>query len=167
MPEMLELVPAGSFCWNEECPQFGEVGAGNIRRYGKSRQGVQRFQCKACEKVFAATRGTPFYGVRDPEKMLLSLSLLCERVSLRGVQRVTGVKPDTLLEWLEKAARHVSVIERLLQERHQVTRAQLDGLWAYVGHKGEKGGTRKRKTGAPSGARARSTSTRACGSDGR
>jgi transposase-like protein len=157
MSEMLEVVPAGSFCWNEECSLFGKVGAGNIRRNGKTRKGVQRFQCKACKKVFAATRGTPFYGVHDPEKMLLALAMLCERSSLRGVQRVTGVKPDTLLGWLEKAAAHVLVIERLLQEKHQVTRAQLDGLWAYVGHKGEKGGTRKRRTGAPSGARERST----------
>ncbi len=149
---MLEVVPAGSFCWNEACPQFGKVGEGNIRRYGKSRQGVQRLQCKACKKVFAATRGTPFYGVHDPEKMLSALAMLCERPSLRGVQRALGVKPDTLSEWLGKAAAHVSVMERLLQERYKVTRAQLDGLWAYVGHKGEKGGARKRRSGAPSGA---------------
>jgi len=106
-----------------------------------------------CKKVFAATRGTPFYGVRDPKKMLLALAMLSERGSLRGVQRVTGVKPDTLVAWLEKAAAHVEVTERLLQARHRVTRAQLDGLWAFVGHKGEKGGTSKRKSGAPSGAR--------------
>lgn len=152
MPETTELVPAGSFCWNEGCPRFGEVGAGQIRRYGKSRQGVQRFQCTTCKKVFSATRGTPFYGVRDPEKMLRALAMLCERSSLRGVQRVLGVKPDTLTRWLENAAAHVELIERLLQKRHQVTRAQLDGLWVYVGHKGEKGGTLKKRIAAPSGA---------------
>jgi hypothetical protein len=84
--------------------------------------------------------------------MLQALALICERSSQRGVQRVMGVKPDTLVEWMEKAAAHVSVIERLLQQRHQVTRVQLDGLWAYVGHKGEKGGTQKRRSAGPSGA---------------
>ena len=164
MAEIEELVQAGSFCWNEDCSRFGEVGAGNLRLYGKSRSGTQRVQCKTCKKVFAATRGTPFYGVRDPERMLQALALLAERNSLRGVQRAMGVKPDTLVEWAEKAAAHVSVIEALLQQRHQVTRVQLDALWAYVGHKGEKGGTQKRKTVAPSGAPGRSTSTHACGS---
>lgn len=164
MAEVKELVEAGSFCWNEQCSHFGAVGAGNLRLYGKNRGGTQRFQCKTCKKAFAATRGTPFYGVRDPERMLRALALLGERCSLRGVQRAMGVKPDTLLEWLEKAAAHASVIEALLQQRHQVTRVQLDALWAYVGHKGEKGGALKSKTAAPSGAPARSTSTHACDS---
>ena len=153
MSEPLEVVQAGSFCWNEACAQYAQVGAGNIRLYGRSPKGVQRFQCKTCRKVFAATRGTPFYGVHDPEKMLTALAMVCERSSLRGIQRILGVKPDTVVEWLEKAAEHVGVIEHLLQKHHQVKRAQLDGLWAYVGHKGEKGGTSKGKRAAPSGAR--------------
>jgi transposase-like protein len=153
MAEMLELVPAGSFCWNKECTQYGQTGAGNIRRYGRTRKGVQRYQCKGCKQVFSATRGTPFYGVHDIEKVLRALAAYCERPSLRGVQRMEGVKPDTLAGWIQKAAAHVELIERLLQERYPVTRAQLDGLWAFVGHKGEKGATRKRKSGAPSGAR--------------
>jgi hypothetical protein len=105
-----------------------------------------------CKKVFCATRGTPFYRLHNPERTLKALASYCEWPSLRGVHRVEGVKPDTLGEWLEKAAGHVEPIERLLQERHQVTRAQLDGLWTFVGHKGEKGATRKRKGAAPSGA---------------
>lgn len=152
MSEPLEIVEAGSFCWNAGCAEYGRVGAGNLRRYGKTHSGVQRFQCKRCQKVFAATRGTPFYGVHDPQKMLLALSLIGERVSLRGVQRVTGAKPDTVLEWLEKAAAHVEVIERLLQKQHQMERAQLDALWSYVGHKGEKGGVQRRRHAAASGA---------------
>ena len=152
MSEPLEIVEAGSFCWNESCPEYGRVGAGNLQRYGRTGSGVQRLACKSCKKVFAATRGTPFYGVHDPEKMLLALKLVGERVSLRGIQRVTGVKPDTVAVWLEKAAAHVELIEGLLQRRHLVKRAQLDALWTYVGHKGEKGGTQKRRHAAPSGA---------------
>lgn len=152
MSQPLEVVPAGSFCWNEQCPDYGIVAAGNLRRYGKTPAGVQRFQCKRCRKVFAATLGTPFYGIRDPERMLLVLSLLADRMSLRAIQRVTGVKPDLTLAYLERAAAHVETIESLLQRSHKVTRVQLDALWAFVGHKGEKGGALKRKSVAPSGA---------------
>ena len=164
MSQVLEVVPAGHFCWNYECPDYGVVGAGNLRRYGKTPAGVQRLQCKRCRKVFAATFGTPFYGVRNPERMLLVLSLLADRMSLRGIQRVTGVKPDTTLGYVERAAAHVETIEALLQRSHKVTRVQLDALWAFVGHKGEKGGAPKRKSGAASGAHAQSTWTHASGS---
>lgn len=159
MSQPLEVVPAGQFCWNEQCPDYGIVAAGNLRRYGKTPGGVQRLQCKRCRKVFTATFGTPFYGVRNPERMLLVLSLLAERVSLRGIHRITRVKPDTTLEYLERAAAHVETIEALLQRSHRVTRVQLDALWAFVGHKGEKGGARKKRSVAPSGAPGQSTST--------
>jgi transposase-like protein len=152
MTAPLEVVQSGSFCWNEQCPRYGEVGAGNMRRFGKTSNGVQRFQCKACGKVFTATRGTPFYGIHDPEKMLRALALLSERVSIRGVGRATGAKPDAVIEWMEKAAAHVELTERLLQRHHQLKRAQLDALWAFVGHKGEKGGDRRKRSGGASGA---------------
>lgn len=164
MSQPREVVPAGQFCWNEQCPDHGIVAAGNLRRYGKTPAGVQRFQCKRCRKVFAATLGTPFYGIRNPERMLLVLRLLADRMSLRGIQRVTGVKPDLTLSYLARAAAHVEVIETLLQRSHKVSRVQLDALWAFVGHKGEKGGTLKKRSVAPSGAPAQSTSTHACGS---
>jgi transposase-like protein len=163
MSQPLEVVPAGHFCWNEQCPEYG-VAAGNLRRYGKTPAGVQRLQCKRCQKVFAATFGTPFYGVRNPERMLLVLSLLADRMSLRGIQRVTGVKPDTTLAYVGRAAAHVQVIEALLQRSHKVTRVQLDALWAFVGHKGEKGGAPKRRSEAPSGALGPSTWTPGSGS---
>ena len=160
MSQPFEVAPAGSFCWNEQCPDYGIVAADNLRRYGKTPAGVQRFQCKRCRKVFAATFGTPFYGIRNPARMLLVLSLLADRMSLRGIQRVTGVKPELTLSYLARAAAHVEVIETLLQRSHKVSRVQLDALWAFVGHKGEKGGALKKRSEAPSGAPAQSTSTR-------
>jgi transposase-like protein len=159
MSQPLEVVPAGQFCWNEQCPEYGRVAAGNLRRYGRTPGGVQRLQCKRCRRVFAASFGTPFYGIRNPERMLLVLSLLADRMSLRGIQRATRVKPDTTLGYLERAAAHVEVIEALLQRSHKVSRVQLDALWAFVGHKGGKGGTARRRSVAPSGARGPSIST--------
>lgn len=164
MSQPLEVVPAGHFCWNEQCPDYGVIGAGNLRRYGKTPGGVQRLQCKRCKKVFAATLGTPFYGIRNPDRMLLVLSLLADRMSLRGIHRVMGVKPDTTLKYQERAAAHVEFIEALLQRSYKVSRVQLDALWAFVGHKGEKGGAPKRRSVAASGARGPSTSTHDCGS---
>jgi hypothetical protein len=62
------------------------------------------------------------------------------------------VKEETVMDWLRAAADHVERIEALLLANYQLTRAQLDALWTYVGHKGEKGGGRRRHNVAASGA---------------
>jgi uncharacterized protein (DUF433 family) len=72
-----------------------------------------------------------------------------------AIQRVKGIKEETVLEWLREAAKHVEQIEALLLANYRLTRAQLDAMWAYVGHKGEKGGTQKKKSAVPSGAASR------------
>jgi len=88
-----------------------------------------------------------------PSRNLLEcLALLAERNSLAAIHRVKGVKEETVLDWLRVAAEHVEEIEALLLANYHLTRVQLDALWTYVGHKGEKGGILKRRAGAPSGA---------------
>jgi len=147
------LVSSSRFCWNLDCPDYGRVDAGTIRRFGKTRKGVQRYQCKRCGATFTETKGTPFYGCHTPTETILEcLALLAERNRLAAIRRVKGVKEDTLIDWLRKASDHVQPIEAALMAHHQVRRAQLDALWIYVGHKGEKGGTRKKPTLAVSGA---------------
>jgi hypothetical protein len=76
---------------------------------------------------------------------------LAERNSLAAIHRVKGIKEETVMEWLREAAKHVEQIEALLLANYQLTRAQLDAMWTYVGNKGEKGGTRKKMNEAPSG----------------
>jgi transposase-like protein len=152
MAEPLELVESGRFCWNPDCTAYAKLDAGNLRRFGYTRRGTPRLQCKVCRKVFAQTKGTPFHGIHDVDRMLNALLLVAEGMSMRGVQRVSRVKPDTLSMWLEKAAGHVELVEALLHQKHQATRVQLDALWSFVAHKGEKGGGRKSRSAGRSGA---------------
>lgn len=147
------LTSPGSFCWNRDCPAYAQLDQGNIRRFGKTRNGVQRFQCTVCSHTFTETKGTLFYGCKTPqEKILACLAALAERSSLRGIHRTLGVKEETVVAWLKKAAVHVETLEALLFAHYRLTRAQMDALWCYVFHKGEKGGTPRRSTAAPSGA---------------
>jgi hypothetical protein len=76
--------------------------------------------------------------------------MLADLNSLAAIHRIKGVKEETVYEWLQRAAQHVEQIEALLLANYPVSRAQLDALWTYVGHKGEKGGTAKRKPEAGS-----------------
>jgi hypothetical protein len=56
-------------------------------------------------------------------------------------------------------------IEEALMRHHKLSRAQLDALWTYVSHKGEKKVSRKRMSEAPSGGGQRSKLKRGFGSD--
>lgn len=69
--------------------------------------------------------------------------MLAEGMRISSISRVKGFKEDTILAWLREAAEHVEEIEAILMQDYQIERAQIDGLWAYVGHKGQKGGTKK------------------------
>src|SRR5215510_4017243 len=147
------LVHPSSFCWNASCPAYGQVDLGNIRKFGRTPGGVQRYQCGICHRTFVETIGTVFYGRRRSQETIIEcLALLAERNSLAAIHRVKGVKEETVMAWLRIAAAHVERIEALLLANYKLSRAQLDAMWAYVGNKGEKGAMSKPTSMAPSGA---------------
>lgn len=160
--EQPKLVAPSAFCWNPNCTEYAQLDRGNIRRFGFTQKGTPRYQCRRCGKTFVETIGTVFYGRHHSQDTILEcLALLAERNSLAAIHRVKGVKEETVLDWLQVAADHVERLEALLLATFQLTRAQLDAMWTYVGHKGEKGGASSRSSVAPSGAASRSRATRA------
>ena len=151
--EQERLTTAGAFCPNEECRNYAQADEGNIIKFGKSKQGVQRYRCKSCATTFAATRGTLFYRKHAPLKDILeTLALLAEGVRISSLSRAKGFKEDTILRWLREAARHAEAVEDVLLEDYRLSKAQVDGLWAYVGNKGQKGATHRAPTAESSGA---------------
>jgi transposase-like protein len=133
------LASVGAFCPNKECPRYASVDGANIIKFGKSKQGGKRYRCKSCGTTFAATLGTLFYRKHAPVKDILeTLALLAEGVRISSLSRAKGFKEDTILRWLRDAARHADAVEEALLEDYEVSKAQVDGLWTYVGHKGQK-----------------------------
>jgi len=55
------------------------------------------------------------------------------------------------MAWLREASNHVEEIESLLLSNYPLTRIQLDAMWTYVYHKGEKADISKNLTEAASG----------------
>lgn len=157
-----ELVSPSSFCWNQDCADYGRVEAGNLRKFGFTRKGRQRWQCTTCNKVVTETKGTVFHGKQHDEKTIVEcFAMLAERNSLAAIHRIKGIKEETVTAWLIEAASQMEQVEQLLLEDHKMSRAQLDALWTYVGHKGEKKGSRKKMNAARSGAGQRSKPKRA------
>jgi len=153
---MAALTQVGTFCPNPECSACGQVqGAAhsNIIRFGVTKAGRQRYQCTTCRRTFTETKGTLFYRRRvDEAEILKTLAQIAEGSRISSVSRTTGHKEDTILDWLREAARQVAAIEAVLLADYSVSRGQLDGLWAYVGNKGEKKTTLRQPKQASSGA---------------
>lgn len=144
---MSSLALVGSCCLNPTCRLYEQVGAGNIIRYGKSRQGQQRYQCRACQQTFNAHARTVFYRCRTPEKDIVEgLTMLAEGMSIRGVARVKAVKPDTVQAWLWRAGAHAEQLERVLLDRYALSVSQIDALVSYVRYKGKK--SREKRVGS-------------------
>lgn len=140
---MKHFAKPGDFCPNKDCPDYQKVQSvqtkPNVIKAGMTRKGVQRYRCNTCGKYFVATSGTIFYRKRTPEHEILeTLALLAEGNRISSLTRVKGHKEDTILRWLREAARHAEAVEEVLMKDFQVRRAQLDGLWLYVGNKGKK-----------------------------
>ena len=153
---MEKLAEAGDFCPNKACPDYGKLQAGqaqhNIQKFGKTSKGVQRFRCTTCGETFTETKGTIFYRKRTAEEEILeTLSLLAEGSRISSLSRVKEHKEDTILAWLREAAQHAEQVDEVLMANYKVRRAQLDGLWSYVGNKGEKKAIQKQKKADSSG----------------
>jgi len=153
---MKQLARVGDFCPNEACPDYGRLqkkqSKPNIKKHGFTAAGVQRFRCRTCGETFTITKGTLFYRRRtSPEAILETLAFLAEGVRISTLSRVKGYKEETILEWLREAAEQVAEVEAVLLANYQLQRGQLDAMWSYVGHKGEKKVTRKQPRKVNSG----------------
>jgi transposase-like protein len=141
-----QIATIGLFCWNEVCEDYKKINHGNMKKHGKTDTGVQRYRCKTCKKTFSETKGTMFYRCRHSEEEIVEcMAMVGDRNSLAAIHRIKGVKEETVSQWLERAATHVEQIEEQLVGPSKLSRVQMDALWTYVGHKGEKGGGQKKK----------------------
>ena len=139
---MSKFAQVGGFCPNKVCPEFGKLQGSqqaNIIKFGKTKAGRQRYQCKMCRSTFTETKGTIFYRRRTPKGEIVEvLALVAEGDRISSLARVKGHKEDTIIAWIQAAAEHSEAIEEALLADYQIKRGQLDALWAYVGNKGEK-----------------------------
>lgn len=139
---MSKFAKAGDFCPKEICPDYGKSQGKkqhNIIKFGRTKAGRQRYKCHSCQGTFTETKGTIFYRRRTPEDEIIdTLALVAEGNRISSLSRAKGHKEDTIIDWISEAGEHAAAIEEVLLNNYQLSRGQIDGLWAYVGNKGEK-----------------------------
>ena len=110
------------------------------KRFGKHRNGLQRFRCRQCKKTFTEDHRKPLDEMRlAPDRAVTALQLLLEGMSVRSVERVTDIHRDTILKLLVLAGERCQQLMREQIQNLNVTDVQADEIWGYVfkkeGHK--------------------------------
>lgn len=130
MTQVQELSQITSIvCQNIDCPRNGQAGS-HIRRYGKTRKGIQRYQCKVCKSTFTQTKGSFFYNLHtSPEIVVECLAMVANYQTMSSIRRQKGVKEDTLIAWLRQATSHIEEVEALLLTHCDMSPNQLKQFW--------------------------------------
>lgn len=105
-------------------------------RCGKDRKGNQRFLCKGCGKYLLADTVKPLGEMRISMKQAtFALSLLLEGMSIRAIERLTGLHRDTIGDLILLVGDNC---QRLLETKIKDVQAkdvQVDEIWSFVGCK--------------------------------
>ncbi|MBI3861027.1 MAG: IS1 family transposase [Planctomycetia bacterium] len=108
----------------------------NCKRNGKDRDGNQRYICRDCKKTFGDDRPRPLGNMQLPiAKAVDCLKLLLDGMSIRAVERFTGVSRNTLCDLILQVGEQC---RKFLADRLQglpVADVQVDEVWSFVGMK--------------------------------
>jgi len=106
------------------------------KKFGKHRNGLQRYRCGQCSKTFTEDHATPLAGMYTPlDRATKAIELLVEGCSVSAVQRITDLHHGTILSLLVLVGEKC---ERLLESRIRnvaVKDVQCDEMWGFVGCK--------------------------------
>lgn len=109
------------------CPRCQGTGV----KFGKTRDGQQRFKCRFCKKTYSDPR--PLAGKHTPmDKAVHALKMLLEGVSIRATERLTGLDNHTILRLMVQAGEQCQ--QFLLQSVRNIhfTDVQIDEQWGFV-----------------------------------
>jgi transposase-like protein/IS1 family transposase len=105
------------------CKKFGKFGPKRIQRY----------RCNQCKKTFSEAQDKPLDDMRiSLDKAEMCLKLLLEGMSIRSVQRITGLHQETILNLITLAGERC---EKLMAERIKgiaVKDVEADEIWGFV-----------------------------------
>ena len=103
------------------------------RKFGKHRNGLQRFRCPQCGKTYTEDRAHLFAPMIVPEdKALLAIQLLIEGTSVRSAERITGLHRDTILRLLVLAGERCIALMDTQMRNLRCKRIQSDEIWSFV-----------------------------------
>ncbi|MDT4896862.1 MAG: hypothetical protein QOH25_1939 [Acidobacteriota bacterium] len=114
------------------CKYCGAV----CKRHGLDPYSQQRWYCLTCSKTFIQRPRKPLGTMRvSVEKAMGCLHLLVEGMSIRAIERYTGIGKRTILSLLLLAGRKCERLQARLIRGVKVADVQADEIWGFVGCK--------------------------------
>jgi transposase-like protein len=116
------------------CPARGKVGEKNIVIHSRKET---RYQCKVCDKTFAASRGTLFYRLRHSVELVTTVvTLLAYGCPVQVIVAAFGLDERTVYAWHRRAGEHSQEVHvHLVQQPHDLEHVQADEIWVKAqGH---------------------------------
>ncbi len=109
----------------------------SCKRFGKHRNGLQRFRCVPCGKTYTEEH-KPSFRVEDylkDKRGIMALKLVVEGCSIRSIERLTGIRRDSIIDLLLIAGERCErLMDRLIQDV-PVRDVQADEIWSFIGKK--------------------------------
>lgn len=103
------------------------------KKWGKNRQGAQRYKCCLCGKRFIEEQPKPLGDMRvDLDTAKLALRLLTEGNSIRGAERITGLHRDTIMKLMVHFGIACQQFLDVRMRKLKLTHLQFDEQWTYV-----------------------------------
>jgi IS1 family transposase/transposase-like protein len=115
-----------------QCP----VCKANGLRFGKNRNGTQRFICRKCFLTFSERRDNAPRVFADRQltmkKATRAIRLLMEGTSVRGACRLLGMAQHTLLDLLQRVGKGCERLQREIIRNVACNAIECDELWSFV-----------------------------------
>ena len=106
----------------------------DIVRNGTDYKGSQKYHCHNCGG-YGTLDAKARYSEAEKELVLRTYQ---ERSSMRGIRRIFGVVPKTLLRWIEEAVAKLPKLKDTLFPAQADDILELDELWSFVLKKSNK-----------------------------
>jgi transposase-like protein len=112
------------------CPKCGE----SAQRFGKTRDGQQRYRCLECRKTFSEPKALAGLAT-DLKTAAFALQLLLEGTSVRATSRLTGLDKNTILRIMVQAGEQCFQFLADTMQNLKATDIQCDEVWSFVAKK--------------------------------
>jgi transposase-like protein/IS1 family transposase len=104
-------------------------------KHGKNKCGNQRYKCATCGATFVEESG-PLGTMRvDLKQAATAIGMLLEGMSIRSVQRLTGLCRQTLADLIVLVGENCQRLLDSTVKGVEVNDVQLDEIWGFVGMK--------------------------------
>lgn len=113
------------------CPKCNSV---YIIKNRHDYKGAQKFHCKACDAYGTLVKK----GTSAQTKRQQVVDAYCERVSMRGIERIFAVSRYYLARWLLETAANLPPLSATLVKWQPGDVLELDELWSFVLKKSQK-----------------------------